>query len=344
MLVFRSMCASRTRCSARARNTPSSVAPDETASARAREWFPSIRISGSTMGTRPASWLSAAKRASRWALVARPVAVCRLTANTARHLVKRAPSRRYSASRSGSPSRPSVIFSPGKPGRGTVPWSTLMPGTIPRRARNFGIETPLISWRMVSSNRITPLMDRFRPGAVNSSSRSARRVSPVEGRSISRKRFSMVGKLSSAARRPLPGARSARTVASSEGKVLTLRADRLCGRPGGLQHLVVLRFLDPALDELFAFAAAVLVLVLVDGLRRLVPDGTLRGIPPDFLRQRFQQCLLCVQLRAAGQFALGLLVVGLGDVGGIGRRSRPAHMRGHVPSPASPGRCRRNFQ
>src|SRR5947209_6103988 len=52
---------------------------------------------------------------------------------TVRHLAKRAPRVRYSARRSRRPSRPSVICSPGKPARATVPLSTLMPGKIPWR-------------------------------------------------------------------------------------------------------------------------------------------------------------------------------------------------------------------
>ncbi len=50
---------------------------------------------------------------------------------TARHLAKRAPSLRYSMSRSRRPSSPSVIVSPGKPARGLAPRSTLMPGIMP---------------------------------------------------------------------------------------------------------------------------------------------------------------------------------------------------------------------
>ena len=47
---------------------------------------------------------------------------------TARHLAKRAPSPRYSTSRSRRPSRPSVTTSLAQNGSGLVPLSTLMPG------------------------------------------------------------------------------------------------------------------------------------------------------------------------------------------------------------------------
>ena len=53
---------------------------------------------------------------------------------TARHLAKRAPSRRYSSSRSRRPSRPSVTSSPATPASGLAPASTLMPGMMPARA------------------------------------------------------------------------------------------------------------------------------------------------------------------------------------------------------------------
>ena len=49
----------------------------------------------------------------------------------ARHFAKRAPSPRYSASRSRSPSRPSVMVSPSASASGFAPVSTLIPGMIP---------------------------------------------------------------------------------------------------------------------------------------------------------------------------------------------------------------------
>ena len=78
---------------------------------------PSIRISGSTIGTSPASWLSAAYRASACAFVqtAYPLGSPSPIEITARHFANRAPSPRYSSNRSRSPSRPSVIVSPGRP-------------------------------------------------------------------------------------------------------------------------------------------------------------------------------------------------------------------------------------
>ena len=97
------------------------------------EWPPSISTSGSTIGTRPASWQSAAYRARACAFVQRqyslgmpsPIVI------TARHLVNRAPSDAYSLSRSRSPSSPSVIFSPGAWARSFAPLSTLIPGMTP---------------------------------------------------------------------------------------------------------------------------------------------------------------------------------------------------------------------
>ena len=56
---------------------------------------------------------------------------------TARHLAKRAPNCRYSANRSRKPSRPSVIFSPGKFAIALAPLSTLMPGMIPCSSSAF---------------------------------------------------------------------------------------------------------------------------------------------------------------------------------------------------------------
>ena len=89
---------------------------------------------------------------------------------TARHLAKRAPSAAYSASRSRSPSSPSVTSSPGAPASGFVPRSTLMPGRMPWRASSCGKGVPSSAfWRMVSSNRITPLIELASPGVVSSS-------------------------------------------------------------------------------------------------------------------------------------------------------------------------------
>ena len=57
-------------------------------------WSPSISTSGSTIGTSPASWLSAANRASAWAFVQMAYSLGRPSPMlmTARHFVKRAPS------------------------------------------------------------------------------------------------------------------------------------------------------------------------------------------------------------------------------------------------------------
>ncbi len=91
---------------------------------------------------------------------------------TARHFAKRAPSFLYFASRSANPSRPCVSFSPGKRGSGTVPLSTLIPGTMPCAVSNCGSGTPAALFcSSVSSYRMTPLMKAARPEAENSSSR-----------------------------------------------------------------------------------------------------------------------------------------------------------------------------
>ncbi len=57
------------------------------------EWSPSISTSGSTIGTSPASWEQAAKRARASALARMQpeVGMCSPMVMTARHLVKRAP-------------------------------------------------------------------------------------------------------------------------------------------------------------------------------------------------------------------------------------------------------------
>ena len=71
---------------------------------------------------------------------------------TARHFAKRAPSSRYSASRSRSPSSPSVTVSPSASARGFAPVSTLIPGTIPLDSSSFGNGVPSEAcWRIVSS-------------------------------------------------------------------------------------------------------------------------------------------------------------------------------------------------
>src|ERR1700679_3158679 len=100
---------------------------------------------------------------------------------TARHLANLAPTLWYWEKGSGNPARPSVMVSPGNPGSGFAPKSTLMPGIIPAFARYAGNGTPsLVFWWMVSSYRITPLIYDDAPGAVNSISRYARRFSSVD--------------------------------------------------------------------------------------------------------------------------------------------------------------------
>ena len=128
---------------------------------------------------------------------------------TARHLAKRAPSFRYSASRSRSPSRPSVTFSSGKFAIGLAPLSTLIPGIIPCcSSASTKVRPSRVFCRIVSSKRITPLINSPAPAVVNRISRYARRFSSVEGTLMLFNRFSMVPELSSAARIPLPAATS----------------------------------------------------------------------------------------------------------------------------------------
>src|SRR5688572_993236 len=137
---------------------------------------------------------------------------------TARHLLKTAPSSLYSARRSRSPSRPSVMTSPGQNGSGFAPRSTLMPGATPFSFKIFTSGVPSAAfWRIVSSYRITPLMYSAMRGARNSSSRYARRLSSVLSTPIASKRLLMVLVLSSAARMPLPGATSARATSAISG-------------------------------------------------------------------------------------------------------------------------------
>src|SRR5919201_6323435 len=181
-------------------------------------WSPSISTSGSTIGTSPASCDSAAKRASACAFVqmAYSLGIPLPIEYVARHFVKRAPSSRYSSSRSRSPSKPSVIVSSEASASGFVPLSTLIPGMIPRLSSSFGNEVPSAEvWRIVSSKRITPLMYSSTPFVVKSSSRYVRRFSSVDSTLIESKRFLIVRSLSSAARIPLPSATRAFAVSWS---------------------------------------------------------------------------------------------------------------------------------
>jgi hypothetical protein len=120
-----------------------------------------------------------------------------------------APLRKPRTKRSRNPSSPSVIFSPGKFAIAFAPLSTLIPGTIPCCSSTSTKLRP--SWvfcRIVSSKRITPLINSPAPFVVNKSSRYARRFSSVEGTLMLFSRFSIVPELSSAARIPFPGATS----------------------------------------------------------------------------------------------------------------------------------------
>src|SRR5260370_25261721 len=66
--------------------------------------------------------------------------------------------------------------------------------------------------RIVSSCRMTPLMNEAIPGVVKNISRYARRLSPVDSMVCAAKRLVIVGTVSSAARMPLPPATRARAV------------------------------------------------------------------------------------------------------------------------------------
>src|ERR1700728_2777539 len=74
---------------------------------------------------------------------------------------------------------------------------------------------------MVSSKRITPLMNSPAPGAVNSISRYARRVSSVDSSLMLLKRLRMVLVLSSAAKSPRCFATMAFAVAASSAVFMT---------------------------------------------------------------------------------------------------------------------------
>jgi hypothetical protein len=130
-----------------------------------------MRTSGSTIGTRSFSWAKAAYRANASALASMQplVGMPSPMVITARHLVKRAPSSLYSARLSPRSSRPWVNFSPLERGRSTVLLSTLMPGITPAFSSTRAIGVPSeVSWRMVSSNRITPERNSPMPSVVNS--------------------------------------------------------------------------------------------------------------------------------------------------------------------------------
>ena len=108
-----------------------------------------------------------------------------------------------------------MTVSPSAPASGLAPMSTLIPGMIPRLFRSSGNGVPSEALcRIVSSNRITPLMNSSAPSVVKSSSRYPRRFSSVDSTPIESKRFLIVPSLSSAARIPFPGATSAFAISS----------------------------------------------------------------------------------------------------------------------------------
>ena len=94
--------------------------------------------------------------------------------------------------------------------------STLMPGMMPRDWSRWTKETPSAQLcPSVSSNMITPEHRASNPGAVNKSSRRACLLACVFSTPMEPSRLPIVPVLSSAARMPLPGAASARAVATS---------------------------------------------------------------------------------------------------------------------------------
>src|SRR3954470_2639184 len=108
-----------------------------------------------------------------------------------------------------------------------------MPGTTPFWVSSSGNGVPSSAcWRIVSSNRITPLMKSSAPGVVNRRSRYARRFSSVDSTPIESKRFLIVLSLSSAARIPLPGATRARAMSLSSlmASLVLLRSYLLLAR------------------------------------------------------------------------------------------------------------------
>jgi len=103
-----------------------------------------------------------------------------------------------------------VTVSPGNSASGFAPVSTLIPGITPAASSTLTNGTPSsVPCRIVSSNRITPLMCAPSSGVVNSICRYPRRVSSVLWTPIESKRFLIVPVDSSAARMPFPGATSA---------------------------------------------------------------------------------------------------------------------------------------
>ena len=122
-----------------------------------------------------------------------------------------------------------MTVSPSAPASGFAPLSTLMPGMTPCDCKTSTMRRPSdVSWRIVSSKRITPLIVSPRPSVVKSSSRQARRLSSVASTSILSSRRAIVGWLSSAARMPLPCATRAFALVSSS---CTFMADSLTPYP-----------------------------------------------------------------------------------------------------------------
>ena len=90
---------------------------------------------------------------------------------------------------------------------------------IPARISTSGSGPAPPACRMVSSYMITPLTNADRPGVVKSISRSARRVSLVDGIPTAPHLLPMVDTDSSLARMPFPAATSACAVPSRLGAV-----------------------------------------------------------------------------------------------------------------------------
>ena len=90
---------------------------------------------------------------------------------------------------------------------GSFPWSTFIPGIIPSLFRTSANFLPsAVDCRIVSSNKITPLINSPMPGVVNNIWRYALRLFSVDSSEIFSNRFFIVEVLSSAAKMPFPGA------------------------------------------------------------------------------------------------------------------------------------------
>ena len=169
------------------------------------------------MGTSPCSWQIEAYLARACAFVEMLASLgifCPILI-TALHLANLAPIEKYPAHLSLSPSRPSVIFSPGWLARSLAPVSTLMPGYMPLLERYSGIGVPSsMDCLIVSSNRMTPLIADSYPSVENMLDLYILLASGDGSIPTASSLLDIVPLLSSAARMPFPDATSSLAVFS----------------------------------------------------------------------------------------------------------------------------------